>query len=331
MNMEQKSLRVGAAVIGCAILLRLLSGSLPGSVTRFLLQPSFASWVLFFETGRIVRPTPDVALPTEPTEDPAPHPEPALPVFSAADASLVALRNYSGFTVDLPALLQQPLDWDLTSDAPTVLILHTHATESYTNTEHYTEISGYRTLDPQYNMVSVGEHLARQLEKAGICVLHDQKLHDQPSYNGAYDQSRETVQAYLKQYPTIRLVLDLHRDSAEDSSGQQVRYTLQTDKGTAAQLMLVMGTDSAGVRYPNWQENLGLAVKLQAQLEKDNPGLCRPLSLRSSRFNQDLTSGAVLVEMGSAGNTRQEALLSAELLASAITALAHGTTANSTS
>ena len=334
MDMERKSLRIGTAVVGCALLLRLLSGSLIGNTAQLLSQPPFASWILFFETGRLVRPAP-VADPTDPTQAvPGPNepaPEDALPVFSASDASLITLHNYSGYAVDIPALLQQPLAWELAGDEPTVLILHTHATESYTNTENYPESSGYRTLDTQYNMVSVGERLAQLLEEAHIPVVHDRSLHDDPSYSGAYTQSREAIQAYLKQYPTIRLVLDLHRDSVEDSSGQQVRYTLSTDQGTAAKLMLVMGTDAGGLTHPNWSENLALAVKLQAQLEKNNPGLCRPLSFRSSRFNQDLSSGALLVEMGSAGNTRQEALRSAELLAAAIIALAHGSTADSTS
>lgn len=332
MDLERKSLRIGAAVIGCAVLLRLLSGSLIGNTVQFLGQSDLASWILFFETGRFVRPVPDpeetlppetqpeTVVPTDPE-----LPETVLPVFSPADAELVALHNYSGYSVDIAAMLQQPLQWELTGDEPTVLILHTHGTESYK--DQYSQTGSYRTQDIDYNVVSVGTYLAQLLEQAGISVIHDQRLHDDPSYNGAYTQSRESVQAYLEQYPSIRLVLDLHRDSIEDSSGQQVAYTLSTGQGTAAKLMLVMGTDAGGLSYPNWEENLSLAVKLQAQLEKNTPGLCRPISFRSSRFNQDLSPGAVLVEMGSAGNTRQEALLSAELLCKAIVDLAHGSAA----
>lgn len=341
MDIQRKSLRIGAAVIGCALLLRLLSGGLVGNAAQLLGNTNLASWILFFETGRFVRPipVPEETLPQQtPPETVVPTdpelPVPTQPVFSPSDADLVALHNYAGYSVDIPAMLQQPLQWELTGDEPTVLILHTHGTESYVNTENYPESSAYRSLDINYNVVSVGTYLTRLLEKAGISVIHDQQLHDKPSYSGAYTQSRESVQAYLEQYPSIRLVLDLHRDSIEDSSGKQVAYTLSTSRGTAAKLMLVMGTDAGGLHYPNWEENLALAVKLQAQLEKNNPGLCRPLSFRSSRFNQDLSPGAVLVEMGSAGNTRQEALLSAELLANAIAGLAHGTaaaTAGSTS
>lgn len=335
MDMERKTLRIGAAVIGCALLLRLLSGSFLGSAVQALGQQQVASLLLFLETGRVVRlpqvqddtkppeTTPEETVPPAPTQQQG---ESAQAVFSKADAERVALHNYCGYEADVSALLQQPLSWDLTGDGPTVLILHTHATESYTNTENYTESSSYRTLDTNYNMVSIGDRVAALLEEGGVQVIHDRTLHDKPSYNGAYTQSREAVQAYLEQYPSIRLVLDLHRDAIEDSSGSQVGYTLQTDAGTAAKLMLVVGTDAGGLSHPHWQDNLSLAVKLHAMLEKDNAGICRPMSFRSSRFNQDLSPGAVLVEVGAAGNTRQEALLAAEILADAILDLAHGAT-----
>ena len=77
--------------------------------------------------------------------------------------------------------------------------------------------------------------------------------------------------------------------------------------------------------HPKWQENMSLAVKLHAQLEKTCPGICRPISLRSQRFNQDLSTGALSIEVGAAGNTRQEALGGAEILAQAIIALSRGT------
>lgn len=337
MDMERKSLRIGAAVIGGAILLRLLSGSFFGSAVQALGRQEVASLLLFLETGRIVRAPqlPDSTLPpetapeeTQPTVHTQPEEAGAQAVFSASDAELIELHNYCGYEADVSAMLQQPLSWDLTGDSPTVLILHTHATESYTNTENYPESSSYRSLDESYNMVSIGDRVTKLLEAGGIQVIHDRSAHDAPSYNGAYTQSRESVQQYLDQYPTIALVLDLHRDAIEDSSGNQVGYTLRTAAGTAAKLMLVVGTDAGGLTHPNWQDNLALAVKLQAQLEKNHAGICRPISFRSSRFNQDLSAGAVLVEVGAAGNTRQEALLAADILAEAILALAHGSIAS---
>ena len=98
----------------------------------------------------------------------------------------------------------------------------------------------------------------------------------------------------------------------------------------SAQLMLVMGTNASGQEHPNWQENLSLGLKLQAVLQQKYPGICRPLALRAQRFNQDLSPGALLIEVGAAGNTRQEALTAMEALAEGILALAKGTTADST-
>ena len=193
--------------------------------------------------------------------------------------------------------------------------------ESYEKTENYTESSAYRTLDENYNVISVGDHLAEILSRQGIAVLQDKTLHDYPSYNGSYSNSRKTLATYLQEYPSIQLVLDIHRDAMADSAGNQIGYTISTEKGTAAKVMLVVGCNN-----PGWQENAALAVKLQAQLEKLCPGICRPMSLRKSRFNQDLSPGAILIEMGAAGNTRQEALLAAEYVAEAILALAGGVT-----
>lgn len=335
MELERRSLRIGAAVIVCAILLRLLSGGMAGRVVHALGSPEMTSFLLYMETGRIVRPmepipstepaetaSPPETEPPAETVGPAPLGRPA--VFTAEDAALVQVRNSGGYDLDLEALLTQSLSWNLVYPEPTVLILHTHTSESYVNTEGYTEDGSYRTLDERYNMLSIGDRITELLENRGISVIHDRELHDYPSYNGSYTHARAAIAAYLEEYPSIRLVLDIHRDAAEDSSGNQIATTATVDGKTAAQLMLVVGSNAGGQSYPNWQQNMALAVKLHAQLEKLAPGICRPISFRSQRFNQDLSPGAVLVEVGAAGNTRQQALLAAEVLAQAILALAYG-------
>jgi stage II sporulation protein P len=251
----------------------------------------------------------------------------ALPVFSEADLDLVELTYSCGLRPDTEQLLTQPLQWDLTGDKPTVLILHTHATESYTKQgEPYTESSAYRTLDEGYNMISIGSRVAQLLREAGIEVVHDRQLHDYPSYNGSYNHARKAILAALSENPGICLVLDLHRDASGDS-GNQFRPVAAVDGANTAQIMLVMGTDAAGLDHPNWQENLSLGLKLQAQLERQAPGITRPMSLRAQRFNQDLTPGSLLIEMGAAGNSHAEALRAAEQLAQAIIALSGGTAA----
>lgn len=324
---DKRSLRIGAAVVLCAVLLRLMSSGALGVAAQQLVGPEMAAFLVFLETGRVVKePQPQVlpqpstpTAPTEPTQPPK-----ALAVFSDSDAALVDINNPKGYKVDVPALLQQSLTWDLTEGGPAVLILHSHATESYLKTEDYTESSAYRTKDIHYNVVSVGERIAQMLEAGGIGVIHDTTLHDQPSYSGAYSSARTQIQDYLTRYPSIRLVLDIHRDAATDAAGKQYGATVTVGEEESAKLMLVMGTNAGG-SHPDWQENLSLAVKLHALLEKENPGICRSIALRSSRFNQDLSVGSLLVEVGAAGNTRQEALLAGEQLARAILELAYGT------
>ena len=326
--MEQKVLRTGALVVACAIILRLLSGAAGSFAVR--MSPKLVSFILFMQTGRVVRLgnisfSPPPTEQTEETEATEPPPtEPEKPVFSPQDAAAITIAAGFSYSADLPALMAKPLSWDLTGDEPKVLIVHTHGSESFLPTKDYQETTPYHTLNTDYNMVSVGDLVANKLKAAGISVLHDRSLHDEPSYNAAYNNSRKSVQEYLAEYPSICLVLDLHRDSIEDEAGNQVAQTVFSQGATVAPLMLVVGTDCGGLHHPRWQENLSLALKLQLQLEDICPGICRNINLRTQRFNQDLSPGAMLVEVGASGNTRQEALRAAEILAQGILSLAHG-------
>ena len=257
---------------------------------------------------------------------------PDAPLLEAGDERFIHLQYGSdcAYRPDEAALLFRSLDCNLLGDEPTVLILHTHASECYTrqNGENYSQGADFRTLNTDYNMVAVGDKLTALLEEAGISVLHDRVLHDYPTYSQSYSNARRSTQALLEQYPSIRLVLDLHRDSMLNSDGSQYAATAIVDGELAARMMLVVGTDAAGMNHPNWQENLSLGLKLQVLLEKNAPGITRPTMLRAQRFNQDLLPGALIVEMGAAGNSLSEAMKSAEYLAEAIVNL---TKANSTS
>ena len=325
--MEQKVLRTGALALVCALLLRLFSVNLDSSV----LSPKIASLIVLLQTGRLVRPSqivfspaptepslPEDTTPTDPTQDLL------IPTFSAQDADKLKINCTFSHAADVPSLLTQPLQWDLTGSDPTVLIIHSHGTESFAPTGEYAESTPYHTTDTAYNMISVGAYVAELLQQNGISVLQDTTLHDSPSYNAAYSNSRRSLQDYLEKYPSIRLVLDLHRDSFEDEAGNQLVQTVFSQNTTYAPLMLVVGTDNSGLTHPNWQNNLSLALKLQTQLESICPGICRDLNLRAQRFNQDLSDCALLVEVGASGNTHQEALRSAQVLAEGILSLAHG-------
>ena len=319
MEPERKSLRVGAAVILGAVILRLVGNFLP---QMGQISPGLASWLFYGETGRWsgVPAAVQISETGETQQETAEATEPAAKVcFSASDAQKVTLHQTSSAEVDTQALLESPLSWSLRGESPRVLILHTHACESYADS------GGYRTEDTAQNMVSIGEAVAEELEKRGIGVIHDRTLHDRLSYDGSYDASRETVTRWLEAYPEICLVLDLHRDAIEDENGNQLGAAVEVNDLRAAQLMLVLGTGYAWQENPQWQENVALGLKLYVQLERQVPGICRPLCLRNSRYNQDLSPGMLLLEVGTAGNTHAEAIASAKILAEAIAALANGT------
>lgn len=333
MDQERNSLRMGLWVIFLATLLRLAGSGIFYPVAAFLQKPETASFLLYLQTGRVshavepVQTWPAQTLPVSTTGPETVPEETELPSFSETDAGFVDISYYCDYDPDIAALLTAPLSWDLTQQEPAVLILHTHATECYTTSdgEAYSESSAYRTLDTGYNMVSIGDRLTELLEAAGISVLHDSTLHDAPSYSDAYSYARATIERYLAQYPSICLVLDLHRDALSLDSQTQLTTHALVNGQDSAQLMLVVGTDAGGLTHPQWQQNLALAVKLHATLQVSYPGLCRSISFRSQRFNQDLSPGALIVEVGAAGNTHQEAMVAVEALAEAIITLSKGT------
>ena len=208
----------------------------------------------------------------------------------------------------------------LSAEEPQVLIVHTHASEAYTMPpgEEYEESGESRTTDTAYNVVRVGDEIAAVLGEAGISVVHDRTLHDYPEYNGAYDRSLSSIEGYLEKYPSISIVLDIHRDAIYDGDGNPYKVVSPVAEGRAAQMTFVIGTDGSGLPHENWRENLKLAAAVQNTLLEDYPTLMRPITVRNSRYNQHCTAGSLLVEVGAAGNSLDEALLSARLLAAGL-------------
>ena len=325
MHQEQRVIRMGMTVLVCALALRLVSG-LVGPVAAFLAKPEIAGFLVYLETGNVIKPTilPSETQPIPPeTQETQPVPwtetvqmEAGTPLFAPEDAQLVQVRNTSGCSVDLEELLLSELNLETGETGPAVLILHTHGSESYTQTNQlsYTPSGEYRTLDAGHNMLRVGEALKAALEARGISVIHDRTLHDYPNYNDAYINSRETVASYLQEYPSICLVIDLHRDAADTGTGQ-LKTAVSVNNQTLCQLMMVVGTGGTDRANSLWQKNMALAVQLQARMEQLYPGICRPISLRKERFNQDLSNGALLIEVGAAGDTLEQAVEAAEALA----------------
>lgn len=249
-------------------------------------------------------------------------PEESEPVpldFTGQEADAIAIGGSAQSAVDKASLLLAPLEFQ-GDGSPQVLIIHTHTSEAYTPApeQDYVETAAFRTLDANYSVVRVGEELARTLEAHGVGVIHDTTVNDDPVYEGAYERSFDCIEAQLAAHPSIDIVLDIHRDALEDADGNALPRRVQVAGEDCAQLMLVVGTDEGGLYHPNWRENLSFALKLQALLNRDYPGLCRDLSLRRERFNQQFTPCSLLVEVGAAGNTLDEALRAARCLADAI-------------
>ena len=229
----------------------------------------------------------------------------------------VYISNTTDYKLDA-ASLTEPFDAALTDEMPQILIVHTHGSEAYTPVDDSGVIwSGdHRTTDSRYNVVGIGDEMARVLADAGLSVIHDRNMYDYPQYSGAYDRSLEAIQQYLKDYPSIRFVLDVHRDAIEDAQGREYKVVSVIEgQGTAAQLTLVIGSSAGGLAHPHWMENLKLGTALQESLLTQYPTLMRPMLLRSSRYNQHTTTGSLLVEVGAAGNSPDEAILAARLFA----------------
>ena len=202
------------------------------------------------------------------------------------------------------------------SDQPQVLIMHTHTTESYERQtlDWFDKDFNSRTTDPEYNVCRVGDEIEKQLKAVGIGVIHDETLHDYPTFPGCYDRSAVTVQNYLKQYPTIKVVLDVHRDAIEQQDGTRIAPVANINGKNAAQVMIISGCDDGTMGYPNYFQNLKFAALLQSQMEADYPGLARPLLFDYRKYNQHLTTGSILLEMGGHANSMEEAIYAGELV-----------------
>lgn len=270
-------------------------------------------------------PAPSASPPSTSTPEPSPTAEPetedslrVIPTTITADG---LLDNHTYYNIDTDELLSDGTDVVFPPDTYQILILHTHSTEAYQPeyAGEYEETDPFRTIDPDYNVIRVGEELADALESYGLHVLHDTNLYDYPSYNGSYDRSGTAAAEYLAEYPCIRLVIDLHRDALCDD---EVMYsTVAALDGTeAAQLMFVMGTD-INLDHPLWRDNLRLALTLHEAVANRYPTLMRPTVLCDYRYNQQLTTGYLLLEVGTSGNTLSEAITGVRLFADAVAPL----------
>ncbi len=258
----------------------------------------------------------------EPSAPPQPSPEPipasgGMIIPTTIEGGLT-IKNQTSYQINMGQLIRDGTDIRLKPGTVQILIIHTHSSEAYTpvgiDTYEASDVS--RTEDTNYNVVRIGDELTEILTAAGLNVLHDRGIYDYPSYTGSYTRSGQAVAQHLAQNPDIRIVIDIHRDSLGEN-GVIYKTLAEGDESCASQVMLLVGTDESGLAHDNWRQNLSLAMYLQKAVSGTHPTLMRPVMLVPQRYNQHLTPGSLILEVGSDGNTLQEALTAVRLFGAA--------------
>lgn len=228
----------------------------------------------------------------------------------------------SKHSIDIKEVLSQKPRCEIKTDGTyQVMIVHTHTSEGFSAEDRtwYSKKTAWRTQDKTKSVVALGKIIADKLNSEGIKTLHVTDFHDYPKYNGAYDRAKETIKKYLKKYPSIQMVIDVHRDSMTQKDGTKLKPTAVINGRKAAQVMIISGCNDTGkLDFPNWKYNLRMAVRLQKQLTEDWEGLARPLYFAPFRYNMNLTDNSLLLEFGTEANTLEEAKYTAEMTGSSL-------------
>lgn len=234
----------------------------------------------------------------------------------------IYINNKTNVNLDVANVLNQNPDISIEkNNSPQVLVVHTHTSEAYMDKDQgfYYQNFHARTTDPRFNVIQVGNSICKSLEACGIKTIHDTTIHDTPMFTGSYKRSEETIRKNLEKYPSISVVLDIHRDTIENKERRKIKPTFSFNGKKAAQVMIIAGCDEDGsLNYPDWRCNLKLALKLHKKLETMYPGITRSLLFKHARYNMHLTHGSMLIEVGSDANTLNEAVISGALVGKAL-------------
>ena len=201
-------------------------------------------------------------------------------------------------------LVQIDLSAKLGKKEPLVLIYHTHGSEKYR------KING-----KEGSVIEVGKKLKKELEDIyGIKTIHDESVYDMVDgkldRNAAYDFAGDSVETTLKKNPSVKVVIDLHRDSVENS----IHLSTKIHGKPTAQIMFFNGVSrlakkgEIGYLYnPNKEGNLAFSLQMQLLCGKYYPNLTRKIYIKGYRYNLHLAKRAMLVEVGAQNNTVEEA------------------------
>lgn len=229
------------------------------------------------------------------------------------------VKNTTDYVINIGQEINSELGFKMENiSEPQVLIVHTHTTEAYTNEDlgYYYEGQEFRTSDDEKNVTQVGQAIVKKLNENGIGAVHAKEHHDDPTYNGSYDRCEQTIYKYLEQYPSIKVIIDIHRDSiGYDDERGKIKPTFVAKGKKAAQIMIMSGYDPNGeYGFSDWEYNLRFALRLQQKAETMYPGMTRPLYFGDFAYNMFINTGSLLIEVGTEVNTLDEAVYSGELL-----------------
>lgn len=208
-------------------------------------------------------------------------------------------------------LLGKDLRIDLSTGGSKILIYHTHSQETFSD---YPE-------NPEATITGVGAYLSELLEGKGYSVIHDDGVYDYR--DGKLDRSRaytyalEGIQGILQKYPSIEVVLDLHRDGVAEGT----RLVTEINGKPTAKIMFFNGTSQTPdgpIEYlpnPNREANLAFSFQMQLKAAGMYPGFTRKIYLKGLRYNQHVRARSALIEVGAQTNTYEEARNAMEPLA----------------
>ena len=221
------------------------------------------------------------------------------------------------YRLNIENLLSQKADLSIADkNKPAVLIYHSHTTEAYQSLDvgYYTTSFMQRRDDTAQNMVRVGDEITEVLRKNGFNVIHDAEIYDK-DYNAAYGLSDKSVKKYLEKYPSIDVTIDVHRDCIEFNDGTKIKTVHEVQGKKAAKMMIISGCQYGQINnFPDWEYNLRFALALQQKAEEMYPELMRPILFSARRYNMFETHNSILLEVGTDGNTLEEACYSGRLI-----------------
>lgn len=264
---------------------------------------------------------PPIQVPNSPNEpEEIVIPDGAIPIvtydLSHTGQGIGYLNNQTSYNPNVGELLKSDVTTPPTQE-PLVLVLHTHTSEGYLP-QNATYLDGdlgkiTYTEEKERNVLAVGRAFISGLNKKGITAIHCTVMHDESGLAGSYERAAESIKFFREHYPSIRYVVDLHRDAILTAEGEYVRAATEIDGKSVAQILPVVGSNAGGWEHDAWEGNLALALQLRQVLNQNDTALCRPVMLRSATYNQEMAPFAILLEIGTGANSIDEAIAGATL------------------